>query len=382
MLAFDREGSGAPLVLLHGTNSSRSIWKPLLPQLSDQREVLSVDLPAHGQSPPSSFTPPDWAKEVAALLDHLGLEHVAVVGHSSGGWAALELAKLGRASGVLALTPAGLWKKHSPPITDAILAVNWRLAQILGETVVTKPLHTRMGRRMSLRQISAQPADVPAEGVIAMVKTVFASKHFPDTSGKPPTATPQPSADPTRRPDLVVWGNNDRIAASEHHATPTSSQSTRPRNTGDLHRSSGRHNESSDAALTLPTLGVPETVSVSTWLNRPLTSWVVHAGIKRQKTKPSRSTTSPVTRDRLGKDRAGMDKGVGIASHRRGQRSQAGPRRTAVVRPACEGGVECCGRDKRSSPETGGDGSRARMPCRVPRAEEAMSSFAASRSSR
>ena len=85
-------------MLLHGTNSSRSIWKPLLPHLSDQREVFSVDLPAHGQSPPSSFTPPDWAKEVAVLLDHLGLERVAVVGHSAGGWTALELAKLGRAA--------------------------------------------------------------------------------------------------------------------------------------------------------------------------------------------------------------------------------------------------------------------------------------------
>jgi len=213
MLAFDREGSGAPLVLLHGTNSSRSIWKPLLPQLSDQREVLSVDLPAHGQSPPSSFTPPDWAKEVAALLDHLGLEHVAVVGHSSGGWAALELAKLGRASGVLALTPAGLWKKHSPPITDAILAVNWRLAQILGETVVTKPLHTRMGRRMSLRQISAQPADVPAEGAIAMVKTVLASKHFPEHFRQTRRLRFLDGQQiPSDIPIRVVWGNKDRIA--------------------------------------------------------------------------------------------------------------------------------------------------------------------------
>ena len=140
MLVFDREGSGPPLMLLHGTNSSRSIWKPLLPQLSSEREVFSVDLPAHGQSPPSSFTPPDWAKEVAALLDDLGLERVAVVGHSSGGWTALELAKLGRTNGVLSLTPAGLWRKHSPPITDAILLVNWRLGQILGETAVTKPL--------------------------------------------------------------------------------------------------------------------------------------------------------------------------------------------------------------------------------------------------
>ena len=180
MLAFDREGSGAPLMLLHGTNSSRSIWKPLLPHLSVKREVFTVDMPAHGQSPPSSSTPPDWAREVAALLDHLGLEGVAVVGHSSGGWTALELAKLGRAGGVLALTPAGLWQKHSPPITDAILLVNWRLGQILGERIATKPLHTRMGRRISLRQISADPADVPAEDAATMVKTVLGSKQFPE----------------------------------------------------------------------------------------------------------------------------------------------------------------------------------------------------------
>jgi pimeloyl-ACP methyl ester carboxylesterase len=200
-------------MLLHGTNSSRSIWKPLLPQLSSEREVLSVDLPAHGQSPPSSFTPPDWAKELAALLDRLELERVAVVGHSSGGWTALELAKLGRTHGVLALAPAGLWRKHSPPITDAILAVNWRLGQILGERVATRPLRRSIGRRMSLRQISANPADVPADVATEMVTTVLASKYFPEhfkqTRRLRFTGGQQiPSDIPIR----IVWGNKDQIA--------------------------------------------------------------------------------------------------------------------------------------------------------------------------
>ena len=200
-------------MLLHGTNSSRSIWKPLLPHLSEEREVFSVDLPAHGQSPSSSFTPPDWAKEVAALLDHLGLERVAVVGHSAGGWTALELAKLGRASGVLALTPAGLWRKHSPPITDATLMVNWRLGQLLGERAVTTPLRTKMGRRMSLRQISAKPADVPAEDAIAMVKTVLASKHFPEHFKQTRRLRFLDGQQiPADIPVHVVWGSKDRIA--------------------------------------------------------------------------------------------------------------------------------------------------------------------------
>lgn len=212
MLAFDREGSGPPLMLLHGTNSSRSIWKPLLGQLAREREVFSVDLPAHGQSPPSSFSPPAWAREVAGLIDELGISRPAVVGHSSGGWTALELAKLGRASAVLALTPAGLWRRHSPPITDAILAVNWRLGRLLGGGALVPP-RTRVGRRLSLRAISAHPADVPPNVAAEMVATMLASEHFPEhfrqtrrlrfRDGQPISADV---------PVRVVWGDRDRIA--------------------------------------------------------------------------------------------------------------------------------------------------------------------------
>jgi pimeloyl-ACP methyl ester carboxylesterase len=220
MLAFEREGTGPPLVLLHGTNSARSIWKPLVAELRGERELISVDLPAHGESPASSFAPPDWAREVAELLDALGLERAALVGHSSGGWTALELAKLGRATAVLALTPAGLWRRHSPLVTDALLAVNWRLGQVLGERVVLAPLGSRAGRRVALRQIAARPAEVPQDLAREMVATVLASKSFPEHFRQ------------TRRlrftggqeiapvvPVRVVWGDRDRIArrrASRH----------------------------------------------------------------------------------------------------------------------------------------------------------------------
>jgi pimeloyl-ACP methyl ester carboxylesterase len=199
-------------MLLHGTNSSRSIWKPLLPKLSSEREVLSVDLPAHGESPPTSFVPPDWALEVAALLDHLDLQRVAVVGHSCGGWTALELAKLGRAGGVLALAPAGLWSRHSPPITDAILAINWRVGQILGETV-TLPLRSRVGRRLSMRQISADAADVPADVARDMVRTMLASKHFPEHFRQTRRLRfMEGGRIPSDVPVRVIWGDDDRIA--------------------------------------------------------------------------------------------------------------------------------------------------------------------------
>jgi pimeloyl-ACP methyl ester carboxylesterase len=212
MLAFDRLGSGPPLVLLHGTTSSRSIWQPLLGELARNREVLTVDLPAHGESPPTSFTPADWAKEVVALLDHVGIGRASIVGHSSGGWTALEIAKLDRVRAVLALAPAGLWRKHSPLATDAILNVNWRLGQILGERVAI-PLRSKTVRRISLRQMSAQPADVRADDVIAAARSALACKHFPEHFKQ---TRRQRFTDgekiPLDVPVNVIWGEEDRIA--------------------------------------------------------------------------------------------------------------------------------------------------------------------------
>src|SRR4051812_5000695 len=52
MLAYERHGSGEPLVLLHGVTHRRQVWYPVLDRLAEQREVILVDLPGHGQSPP------------------------------------------------------------------------------------------------------------------------------------------------------------------------------------------------------------------------------------------------------------------------------------------------------------------------------------------
>ena len=50
MLAFERHGSGDPLVLVHGVTHRRQAWYPVLDQLAEQREVILVDLPGHGHS--------------------------------------------------------------------------------------------------------------------------------------------------------------------------------------------------------------------------------------------------------------------------------------------------------------------------------------------
>src|SRR5258708_27647798 len=114
-LAFERVGSGQPLVLLHGLGHRRQAWDPVLSMLVPHREVVLVDLPGHGQSPPLRAGREPAVKsllrEVLGLLDELGLARVHIAGSSLGGRLALEVAARGRAASVTALSPAGVWAR-------------------------------------------------------------------------------------------------------------------------------------------------------------------------------------------------------------------------------------------------------------------------------
>jgi len=94
-LFFEEQGSGQPLVLLHGYPLDHTIWAPLLPFLQDKTRVILPDLRGHGRSPAPSGTYPMslLAADVAALLDKLHLEKVVLAGHSMGGYAALAFAQ-------------------------------------------------------------------------------------------------------------------------------------------------------------------------------------------------------------------------------------------------------------------------------------------------
>ena len=186
------------------------MWAPLLDTLAETNDVFAVDLPGHGDSPPTSYTPPEWAQEVSALLDGQGLERVVVVGHSSGGWTALELAKLGRAESVLALAPAGLWRKHSPLLTDITLNVNWRLGRLLGPLAL-RTLRSPTLRSVSLRGISAKPRDVPADVAIANARAAMATDSFPRHFSETRRLRFLDGQD-IKVPVRVVWGEEDHIA--------------------------------------------------------------------------------------------------------------------------------------------------------------------------
>lgn len=93
-LYYEIHGEGQPLILLHGGVGAIEMFGPVLPLLAEGRQVIGVDLQAHGRTAdidrPMAFEA--MADDVAALMEHLGFGKADVMGYSLGGGVALQTA--------------------------------------------------------------------------------------------------------------------------------------------------------------------------------------------------------------------------------------------------------------------------------------------------
>ncbi len=85
-ISFIKEGSGSPVVLLHGYAQTGHMWGPLVPSLSTNHTVIVPDLRGAGSSerPRNGYDKKTMAQDIHALVKSLGYEKVAIVGHDIG----------------------------------------------------------------------------------------------------------------------------------------------------------------------------------------------------------------------------------------------------------------------------------------------------------
>ena len=94
-----RAGAGPPLVLLHGWPEFCRVWKKNIPALAERFDVIAPDLRGFGDTrrrdgrPVENTTPDVLAADLAALLDALRIERVAIVSHDVGAFAAQTFAR-------------------------------------------------------------------------------------------------------------------------------------------------------------------------------------------------------------------------------------------------------------------------------------------------
>ncbi len=113
-IRFNDTGQGNPIVLLHGFMESLDVWDELAEELSKQFRVIAIDLPGHGKSGilEQVHSMELMADVVREVIEYLRLKKVVLVGHSMGGYVALEFLRS------FPQYLAGLVLLHSTPMAD------------------------------------------------------------------------------------------------------------------------------------------------------------------------------------------------------------------------------------------------------------------------
>jgi pimeloyl-ACP methyl ester carboxylesterase len=161
-VVHDGPRQAPPLLLIHGSGASGASWGPMVGALAGHHHVIRVDLAGCGQSPPApSYDVPEQAGRVAALLDDLGLRHITLAGHSSGGYVATALAEQRPdLVGSLALISTG-------PSLDALLPQPFILRALLAPPLgpLLWPVRSDAMIRKGISATSARPVDIPDDAV-------------------------------------------------------------------------------------------------------------------------------------------------------------------------------------------------------------------------
>jgi pimeloyl-ACP methyl ester carboxylesterase len=205
------EGSGSPIVLIHGFGAAIDWWDEIAPTLAADHRVIRMDLIGHGgtETPASGYAIERQAALVKAVLDKLGVGRVTVIGHSMGGEVATAFAESDpRRIERLVLI-------DSPPGVEATFNLMTRLAftPVVGELL--SRFETDSVIRKSLAQGFAPGFPVP-ERFVADFKQLtyraFRSAHDASVAFRTERQAPDrlKALDPVP-PLLVIFGSRDAL---------------------------------------------------------------------------------------------------------------------------------------------------------------------------
>lgn len=212
--------AGLPVVLLHAVGDSWRSFEPLMARLPDTLHVLAPNQRGHGGAscPPQGYRPADFAADLAAFLDVMGVERAVLVGASSAGFTLRRFAAAWpeRVGGLVFLgSPAQLADK------PGVLAIREWVDQL------TDPLDP-VALRGLVDSLVSRP--LPEEFAELMVREGMRApaRVWRDTFQGLLEEPPPDGLDRVTAPVLVVWGDRDsvlprsdqeRLAAAFPHVT-------------------------------------------------------------------------------------------------------------------------------------------------------------------
>jgi pimeloyl-ACP methyl ester carboxylesterase len=186
-LAREIQGSGQPLILLHGMGSASTAWKPIVGELKEKFQLITFDLPGHGKSPfdpAQAMDPLSLANLIIEQLDGLGIQRAHFAGNSLGGWIALEIAAAHpeRVLTVTGLAPAGLWLV--PTTHRTILGASSRFMASATYKWADKLMRQEWAQKLGFFEVSPRWREFPHELMVDAVAAYGGSEgYFPAWDG-------------------------------------------------------------------------------------------------------------------------------------------------------------------------------------------------------
>jgi pimeloyl-ACP methyl ester carboxylesterase len=213
MLAYERHGSGDPLILVHGVTHRRQAWYPVLDELAEHRDVILVDLPGHGESPAFELdglsVKDALRRDFEGFLDELGLDRPHIAGNSLGGLVALHAGANGRAASVTCLSPAGFWQDEAEfAYTRRFFIGLLSLADRLGPSA-ERAARSRAVRQVVYSTLMAHPSRVPFDHVLGDVRAFMYAR--PTLRTLLDAAEPFTDAIPADVPVTIAWAGRDLV---------------------------------------------------------------------------------------------------------------------------------------------------------------------------
>jgi len=200
--------NGPPMLLLHGSFATGRWWEPLLEVLPDSLNVAAPDLRGCGLSgkPDTGYAVADQAADIELLVEALGWRDIDLVGHSTGGAVAIELA-LRRPDLLHTLTLADsvpIQGSYSPPETLRLLS------------------EMRQDRDLLRRALALLMPSLVAGGQSEGRGPAFFELLVEDAAQMAPTAFTEiarsvsewnrlPDAGQLTLPTLLIWGELDAV---------------------------------------------------------------------------------------------------------------------------------------------------------------------------
>jgi pimeloyl-ACP methyl ester carboxylesterase len=215
LVHYRDEGTGPPLVLLHGTGASLHTWNGWAATLSPHCRVVRMDLPGFGLTGPNrsaDYSIPAYVAFVEAFREALGLNHFALAGNSLGGEIAWSyaVAHPDQVTALILLDSAGF------PIERPALVFS--LARIPTLSTLLAWADPGPMVRRTLREAYGEPRQVTPELVERYRSLALRAGNRAAFVARAQTPRVDRSAQLSllRVPTLVLWGRKDRLIPVAH----------------------------------------------------------------------------------------------------------------------------------------------------------------------